>query len=132
MHLIAVNLEIALDWLKTVIDECLRVRLGQSNGFEIRQLTFYNGDFWLTNFMQQHELSFEEFTVLMLALLPHVRPDFFGKIIAEYLPEGGDFPEFGGVRATNHRGILPTGETAQFILAGDDLRKTTRSPAHPE
>ena len=41
--------------------------------------------------------------------------------MAEYLPEGGDFPEFGGVRATNQRGILPTGETAQFILAGHDL-----------
>nr|MBP6828563.1 ATP-binding protein [Saprospiraceae bacterium] len=41
----------------------------------------------------------------------------------EHLPQGGDFPEFGGVKAANHRGILPTGETAQFILAGDDLEK---------
>ena len=39
------------------------------------------------------------------------------------MPEGGDFPEFGGVKGTNCRGILPTGETAQFILAGDDLEK---------
>ncbi|MCB0639770.1 MAG: ATP-binding protein, partial [Lewinella sp.] len=30
-------------------------------------------------------------------------------------------PVFGGVRGKNHRGILPTGETAQFILAGNDL-----------
>jgi AAA+ superfamily predicted ATPase len=123
MHPIAANLGIALDWLKTVITDCLRVRLGQSDGFEIRPLTFYNEDFWLTSFMEQHDLSFEEFTILMLALLPHVKPDFLGKIIAEYLPEGGDFPEFGGVRVNNHRGILPTGETAQFILGGDDLEK---------
>ena len=26
-----------------------------------------------------------------------------------------------GVRAEHHRGVLPTGETAQFVLAGDDL-----------
>jgi len=59
----------------------------------------------------------------MLAFAPHLLPDFFNRIIAEHLPEGGDFPEFGGVKGTNHRGLLPTGETAQFILAGDDLEK---------
>ena len=30
-------------------------------------------------------------------------------------------PEFGGVRGEHHRGVLPTGETAQFVLAGEDL-----------
>lgn len=59
----------------------------------------------------------------MLALTPHLKSDFLGKLIAEHFPEGGDFPEFGGVKATNHRGILPTGETAQFIIAGDDLER---------
>lgn len=59
----------------------------------------------------------------MLALIPHLQPGFFSNMIAEHLPEGGDFPEFGGVKALNHRGILPTEETAQFILAGNDLEK---------
>jgi hypothetical protein len=31
------------------------------------------------------------------------------------------FTEFGGVHGTNHGGFLPTGETAAFLLAGDDL-----------
>src|SRR5262249_33956572 len=70
-----------------------------------------------------HQLSFEEHIILLLALAPHIRPNFLSEIIAEHLPEGGDFPQFGGVKGTNHRGILPTGETAQFILAGDDLEK---------
>lgn len=65
----------------------------------------------------------EEYLLLAAALAPHVQPDFFDRIIREAMPEGGDFPEFGGVRGSNHRGILPTGETAQFILAGDDLFK---------
>lgn len=65
----------------------------------------------------------EEYLLLAMALAPHVQPNFFDIIIREALPEGGDFPEFGGVRGSNHRGILPTGETAQFILAGDDLSK---------
>ena len=66
-------------------------------------------------------ISPAEKTVVLMALAPHVAPNFFGSLIAEHLPDGGDLPEFGGVRGENHRGVLPTGETAQFVLAGDDL-----------
>jgi DNA polymerase III delta prime subunit len=72
-------------------------------------------------------LSKDEQVVLLLALIPHIDPDFFNSIISNYLPEGGDFPEFGGVRGNNHRGILPTGETAQFILAGHDIEERLRA-----
>src|SRR4030095_1955448 len=65
----------------------------------------------------------DEWVILMLALVPHVQPNFFESIITEHLPSGGDFPEFGGVKGSNHRSMLPTGETAQFILAGNDIEK---------
>lgn len=68
-------------------------------------------------------VNIQEWIVLLLALVPHVKPDFFEALITEYLPKGGDFPEFGGVKASNHRGLLPTGETAQFVLAGNDFEK---------
>lgn len=64
-----------------------------------------------------------EWIILLLALAPHIQPNLFESIIAEHLPAGGDFPEFGGVRATNHRSLLPTGETAQFILAGNNIQE---------
>jgi AAA+ superfamily predicted ATPase len=67
------------------------------------------------------ELSLDEHVLILLALVPHLQPDFFARVIGRYLPEGGDLPEFGGVRGEQHRGVLPTGETAQFVLAGDDL-----------
>lgn len=59
--------------------------------------------------------------ILLIALIPHLQPNFFEGIILENLPGGGDFPEFGGVKGANHRGMLPTGETVQFILAGADI-----------
>jgi len=64
-----------------------------------------------------------EWITLVVALVPHVHPNFFESIIAEHLPHGGDFPEFGGVKAANHRSMLPTGETMQFILAGTTIEK---------
>lgn len=64
----------------------------------------------------------EEAVILLLALVPHVLPGFFDGIIAELRPGGGDWPELGGVRTGNHRGLQATGETAQYILAGDEMQ----------
>ena len=77
----------------------------------------------LIRFIDKNALSSEEVVVLILSLVPHIDPGFFGSVISAYLPNGGDFPEFGGVKGKNHRGILPTGETALFVLAGTDVEK---------
>lgn len=75
----------------------------------------------LTTFIHKQQFSPDEIVVLMLALLPHVLPNFINDILAEFLPHGGEFPEFGGVKGKNHRGIIPTGETALYILGGKDI-----------
>jgi AAA+ superfamily predicted ATPase len=72
-------------------------------------------------FVKEHDLSYDEHTILLIALAPHVQPDFFDRIISNAIPQGGEFPQIGGVRGKQFRGFLPTGETAIFILAGDDL-----------
>ncbi|HEX7130973.1 MAG TPA: ATP-binding protein, partial [Iamia sp.] len=69
------------------------------------------------------DLTRDEHLLVLLALAPHLRPDMFGRLIGEHLPDGGDLPGFGGVRGEQHRGVLPTGETAQLVLAGDDLAR---------
>ena len=69
------------------------------------------------------QLQEDEKIILLVALAPHLQPNFFESLIQEVLPQGGDFPQFGGVRGSHYRGFLPTGETAQFILAGDDFEK---------
>jgi hypothetical protein len=69
------------------------------------------------------KFNLEEYIIFMLALAPHVQPNFIDQIIQQHLPNGGDFPEMGGVKGTNHRCMIPTGETALFILAGNDLEK---------
>ncbi len=77
----------------------------------------------LSKFIRKNKLLHIEVITLLLALVPHILPDFFSSIIAEYLPNGGEFPEFGGVKGKNHRGILPTGEMVLYVLAGKDIEK---------
>jgi AAA+ superfamily predicted ATPase len=75
------------------------------------------------HFLDNDTVSIEALIILLLTLASHIKPNLIDSIIQEYFPQGGDFPEFGGVRGANHRGLLPTGETAQFILAGNDIAK---------
>jgi AAA+ superfamily predicted ATPase len=120
----AANLQLALDWLEHLVTGHLDLRFGKAESFQPRPLEFCSEDSLLEQFIKIHHPTLEEFTLLMLALAPHLQPGFFNKIVARYLPSGGDLPEFGGVKGVHHRGVLPTGETALFILAGDNLEKS--------
>lgn len=91
------------------------------NPIEKPVLDQLDSDGFINEFIIENELTEIDTLLLGLALVPHVRPDFLSSIIAEYLPNGGELPEFGGMKTKNHRGILPTGETAQFLIAGNDL-----------
>ncbi|MFD2565652.1 ATP-binding protein [Aquimarina rubra] len=77
-------------------------------------------------FVRKKELSLEEVITLLLAIVPHISPNFFTTIISDFLPNGGELPEFGGVKGKNHRGIIPTGETVQFIIGGNDIQQRTQ------
>ena len=82
----------------------------------------------------QRSTTHEEAVILLIALAPHVFPNFFDEIIKELHPDGGDIPEFGGVREGNHRGMQPTGETILHVLAKEDLdgRLETQQLFSPE
>src|SRR5882672_3622832 len=75
----------------------------------------------LSHFLVSHKVNVEEYIILFLALAPNLHPNFLDAIVQQYLPAGGEFPEIGGVKGNNHRGTIPTGETALFIIAGNDI-----------
>src|SRR5690606_24789159 len=63
-----------------------------------------------SRFVRHYRPSEYEMIMLLTVLAPHLIPGFFDSLIQEFLPQGGEFPEFGGVKGTFHRGTLPTGE----------------------
>lgn len=52
---------------------------------------------------------------ITLCLMPIIQPDLLDTIIKQEFGNEGDFPLFGGIRGTQHRGILPTGETWMYF-----------------
>lgn len=113
----------SVHYLRRIVANCLNVHIKKNNSASIGLPKIIKDSTPFSKLVHSETISFPEYITLLLALVPHIQPDFFSNIIAEYFPEGGDFPAFGGVKGTNHRGILPTGETAQFVLAGNDLAK---------
>ncbi len=75
----------------------------------------------LGRFVREQYLDRESQLLLLLAFAPWLKPDFFDCILQRVLPGAGEYPQLGGVRGRQHRGFLPTGDTALFLLAGDDL-----------
>lgn len=108
--------------LGLVLKNRLDTTIAGKNSAEFYEINVSNGS-ELYKFIKSNKLLKSELVTLLVSLVPHISPDFFNSIISKYLPNGGDFPEFGGVKGKNHRGILPTGETVLYILAGNDFEK---------
>ena len=68
-------------------------------------------------------LTANEARLLLIALVDHVQPDLFDHAINGILKGDGDFPLIGGARGKNFRGFIPTGQTAVFLLSGDDWER---------
>ncbi len=75
-----------------------------------------------TSFLLNRNLSQEELVTFLIALSPNIKPSFLLDCVSESFPSGTDLPQFGGVKGKQHRGIIPTGETVQFIICGNNVQ----------
>lgn len=80
-------------------------------------------DGWMEQVTGQSDIRFGERVVVMLALMPHVCPQALDIFFVQNKDFDRQYTEFGGWKGLSHGGFLPTGETASFILAGDDVEK---------
>ncbi len=78
---------------------------------------------WLEKVTKVPDIAFGERMVIMLALMPHVCPQILDIFFVQNKNFDRQYTEFGGWKGLSHGGFLPTGETASFILAGEDTEK---------
>jgi hypothetical protein len=121
------TLERELAWFAEVLDARLRLHFNQECAFtDISEITppepvhpksMYAG------IVTHYQMTAEERLILLLALVPHIRPQLLDVFFVKNGNMDRGFTEFGGLRPNNHSGLLPTGETALFLLAGEDLER---------
>ncbi|HET9439500.1 MAG TPA: ATP-binding protein [Longimicrobiales bacterium] len=118
----ALDLERELDWFETVLDARLKSYFQPTDEIHPADMAppvLARSDY--ARFVRQHELTREERLVLILSLIPHIRPQLLDVFWARNDATERGFTEFGGWHSAQHGGFLPTGETAAFLIAGDDL-----------
>lgn len=71
--------------------------------------------------IQELGIGFDERIILVMALVPHLRPQAFDMFCLNNKNLDRPYTEFGGWKGKTHIGFMPTCETVSFILAGQDL-----------
>ena len=123
----AVVLEEELDWFHKVLDTRIKLHFGHEceykDVFEITPPEIDPEQSMYGNFIQHYRLSIAERIVFLLGLVPHVRPQLLDVFFTKNSAYSREFTEFGRRNGYSYSGFLPTGETALFLLAGDDIEK---------
>jgi AAA+ superfamily predicted ATPase len=121
----ATSLEKELGWFSKVVETRFRLHFGQEcECGDIREHIppdLRNDKSEYARVVSECGMSFDERIVLILSLVPHVRPQALDTFFVNNKNFDRPFTEFGGVKGKVHGGFLPTCETASFILHGNDL-----------
>ncbi len=119
------DLELELEWFETMLDSRLKDYFGKDenspapHGGRLPDLS--SSDSYYARFVTSRNLNSSERLILILSLIPHIRPQLLDVLWTRNEATSRGFTEFGGLKGVNHSGFIPTGETAVFIVAGDDL-----------
>lgn len=115
--------------LKKIIDTATKLHVAHINDNtnypidEIYKIPLEIEDDRLNQIIKDFNLSFQEQVILLLALAPYFAPQTLDIFLAKNPNFDVICTEFGGVMSPPHRGVIPTGETAVFLLAARNPEK---------
>lgn len=114
-----------LQWFEQVVDTALKLyfrnETEHASIYACKPPDLEADDSTYARIVKGFDMSYEERLILILALVPHVRPQVLDVLFTKNEDYGRGFTEFGGITGSNHGGFLPTGETAAFLLAANSL-----------
>lgn len=120
-------LALEFGWLDKIIETRLRLNSGAESQcrdiFHLSPPKLARDSSMFGYFVNHYDMGPAERVVFAIGLLPHVKPGYMEAILSG---RHGEVKAAAGLCARtgiSHPGLLPTGETALFILAGDDLEK---------
>ena len=122
----AVCIQNELAWFGQVIELRFKLHSGEPAPFdpleEIAPPDLSQAECPYARVVRQFGMRSAERLILILSYIPHIRPEILDVFCIQHQPLQRRFTEFGGIMGNSHTGFLPTGETAMFLLAGNDIR----------
>lgn len=122
-----------INWFQSVVDVGLTLYFKN----EIQYHSIYevlppevNQETPLARLISELELGFEERLVLVLAIIPQIKPQCLDVFLIKNQNIDAEFSEFGGRKSSSKFGFIPTLETACFILGGADIGQRFKFVKH--
>ena len=112
-----------IEWFNQVLTVAIQLYFHQESEYKQLKDVYPPRNDWMEAVTGQTDTNFEERIVIMLALMPHICPQILDIFFVQNKNFDRQYTEFGGWKGLSHGGFLPTGETASFILAGEDVEK---------
>jgi hypothetical protein len=123
----ALDLYAELNWFKQILRTRSQLNSKSeckySDILEVEPPEFNGSPSAYARFVKKNGLSFEERFLLILALVPHLKPELLDVFLQRNNNTEQIYTEFGGKKGKHHNGFLPTGETLMFLLAGTNLER---------
>jgi hypothetical protein len=117
-------IEAEIGWFTRLLDLRFRIHGGEAEGDVLRDCPpprLPAAPLAYAEAVRDAGLGDGERLILILALLPHFRPQALDPLLIQNQASGRRFTEFGGADAGSRSGFRPTRETALFLLAGEDM-----------
>lgn len=112
-----------IDWFNQMLTVAIQIYFRQGCEYSSIEKVIPPDDRWLEDITNRPKITFSERVIIMLALMPHICPQALDIFFVQNKDFDRQYTEFGGWKGLSHGGFLPTGETASFILAGEDVEK---------
>lgn len=122
----AQRLEQEISWFQTILDARFKYYFELDKSFKIDTLDapdLAGCRSLYSRFLVKNEISLAERLCIILAMLPHVKPEALDSFFIRNKALDRNYTEFGGWIGKSHSGFLPTIETFMFIYAGSDTQQ---------
>ena len=112
-----------IEWFGRVLTTAIQLYFRQECEYASIEAVAPPADGWLEEVTGERGIPFAERVVVLLALMPHISPQTLDILFVQNKNFDRPYTEFGGWKGLSHGGFLPTGETASFLLAGENPEK---------
>ncbi len=114
-------------WFESVVNTALSLYFqnesNHSSVSEQKPPDIEDDDSQYATLIRENELSFKERLVLILALVPYIKPQSLDVFLIKNQNLNSEFSEFGGIKDPTRLGFTPSLETASFILTNRELEE---------
>ena len=116
--------EAEIKWFENVLQQRIQYYFEHNKAFNALSITppkASNNKSDYAQYIVENNLDARQRLIIIMAFLPHLKPQSLDTFLIKNEQSGQPFTEFGGITSSQHKGVMPTIESALFLLCANNL-----------